>query len=88
MTLPILMKFNIVIKYLEDHKQGYIKFSLKLYFKVLHPKVRYYFFLFIHLIGNLAHGQWSPVGSFKVLALSCIDDLAHRDSVFLGFRHV
>ena len=32
------MKFNNLIKYLEDRKKSYIKFLLKLYFKVLYPR--------------------------------------------------
>ena len=34
------MKFNILIKYLGDHKKGNKKFLVKLYLKVLYSGVR------------------------------------------------
>ena len=33
-------EINILIKYLEDHVKGYIKFLVKLYFVVFYPRVR------------------------------------------------
>ena len=41
------MKFYIVMKFLENYKKGYVKFLIKLYFKVL-----YYFILNMNLINN------------------------------------
>ena len=49
MTKLILMKFNILNKYLEDNKNGYLKFLVKLYFKVFYPTILNSL-KFIHLV--------------------------------------
>ena len=72
MIKPILMKFNILSKYLEDHKKGYIKFLVKLYFKVGLGTLLKFFKIYSFDWFNIAYGQWSPVGAFKALAPSCM----------------
>ena len=55
------MKFNILIKYPEDHKHGYIHFLVKLYFKVHYFKLVLFFEFFkIYSFdrNNIAGGQW------------------------------
>ena len=43
---PILMRFNILVKYLGHHKKGYIMFIVKLYFKVVYSMVVLFFKFF------------------------------------------
>ena len=66
------MKFNILIKYFKDHTKGYIKFLVKLYFKLLYLRVRQYFFYSLKFIydrfnrAQQASSSWSIAPLYNI----------------------